>query len=72
MLARHSHPASDISLLLGALGGGVVKFDGWEIKQMRCLPRAVAETSACKHVIVLLIRKGKEETETVMIGRLEN
>jgi serine protease Do len=39
---------------------------------MRCLPRAVAETSAGKQVIVLLIRKGKEETKTVTIGRLEN
>jgi len=34
------------------------------------LPRAVAETPAGKQVIVLIIRKGKEETKTVTIGRL--
>ena len=50
----------------------IVKFDGKEIKQMRDLPRAVAETPAGKQVIVLIIRKGKEETKTVTIGRLED
>jgi serine protease Do len=38
----------------------IVRFDGKEIKQMRDLPRAVAETPAGKQVIVLIIRNGKE------------
>jgi len=54
------------------VGDVIVKFDGTEIKQMRDLPRAVAETPPGKQVIVLIIRKGKEETKTVTIGRLEN
>src|SRR5262245_53175976 len=53
-------------------GDVIVKFDGKEIKQMRDLPPAVAETPAGKEVIVLIIRKGKEETRTVTIGRLED
>ena len=48
----------------------IVKFDGKEIKQMRDLPRAVAETPPGKQVIGRIIRKGKEETKTVTIGRL--
>ena len=50
----------------------IVKFDGKEIKQMRDLPRAVAETPVGKQVIVLIIRKGKEEIKTVTIGRLND
>jgi S1-C subfamily serine protease len=53
-------------------GDVIVKFDGNEIKQMRDLPRAVAETPAGRQVIVLIIRKGKEEIKTVTIGRLDN
>jgi serine protease Do len=36
------------------------------------LTLAVAETPAGKEVTVLIIRKGKEETKTVTIGRLED
>src|SRR5262249_4452632 len=50
----------------------IVKFDGKEIKQMRDLPRAVAETPPGKQIIVFIIRKGKEETKIVTIGRLED
>ena len=53
-------------------GDVIVRFDGKEIKQMRDLPRAVAETPAGKQVTVLIIRKGKEETKTVTIGRLDD
>src|SRR5262249_47341708 len=48
----------------------IVKFDGKEVKHMRDLALAAAETPAGKQVIVLIIRKGKEETKTVTIGRL--
>jgi serine protease Do len=51
-------------------GDVVVKFDGKDIKEMRDLPRIVAETTVGKDVEVLIIRKGKEETKTVKLGRL--
>jgi serine protease Do len=53
-------------------GEVIVKFDGKDIKEMRDLPRVVADTPVGKQVPVLLIRKGKEETKTVTLGRLED
>ena len=53
-------------------GDVVVKFDGKEIKDMRDLPRIVADTPVGKDVEVLIVRKGKEETKTVKLGRLED
>ncbi|MBN8920155.1 MAG: DegQ family serine endoprotease [Rhizobiales bacterium] len=53
-------------------GDVVVKFDGREIKEMRDLPRIVADTPVGKDVDVLILRKGKEETRKVTLGRLED
>jgi len=53
-------------------GDVVVKFDGHDIKEMRDLPRIVADTPIGKQVDVVVIRKGKEETHQVKIGRLED
>ena len=53
-------------------GDVVVKFDGKDIKEMRDLPRIVADTPVGKDVQVLIIRKGKEQTKTVRLGRLED
>src|SRR6185312_1620978 len=53
-------------------GDVVVKFDGHEIKEMRDLPRIVADTPVGKDVEVVIIRKGKEEKRTVKLGRLED
>jgi serine protease Do len=53
-------------------GDVVVKFDGHDIKEMHDLPRVVADTPVGKDVEVVIIRKGKEETHTVKIGRLED
>ncbi len=53
-------------------GDVVVKFDGRDIKEMHDLPRIVADTPVGKDVDVVIIRKGKEETHTVRIGRLED
>jgi serine protease Do len=50
----------------------IVKFDGKDIHEMRDLPRVVADTPVGKDVPVVLIRKGKEETKTVKLGRLED
>ena len=53
-------------------GDVIVKFDGKDIKDIRDLPRVVADTPVGKDVAVLIIRKGKEETKTVKLGRLED
>ena len=42
-------------------GDVVVKFDGKDIKEMKDLPRIVADTPVGKEVEVVVIRKGKEE-----------
>jgi serine protease Do len=53
-------------------GDVIVKFDGRDIKEMRDLPRIVADTPVGKDVEVVIIRKGKEEKKTVKLGRLED
>jgi serine protease Do len=53
-------------------GDVIVKFDGHDIKEMHDLPRTVADTPVGKEVEVVVIRKGKEETHTVKLGRLED
>ena len=44
-------------------GDVVVKFDGHDVKEMHDLPRIVADTPVGKEVDVVVIRKGKEETQ---------
>jgi serine protease Do len=51
-------------------GDVVAKFDGHDIKEMRDLPRVVADTPVGKDVSVVVVRKGKEETHQVKVGRL--
>src|SRR4029077_16614744 len=53
-------------------GDGIVKLDGKDIKEMRDLPRVVADTPVGKQTPVVIIRKGKEETKVVTLGRLED
>ncbi|HEY7459208.1 MAG TPA: DegQ family serine endoprotease [Xanthobacteraceae bacterium] len=53
-------------------GDVIVKFDGQQIREMRDLPRAVAGTAVGKTVEVVVNRKGKEETLSVTLGRLED
>ena len=53
-------------------GDVIVKFDGKDIKEMRDLPRIVADTPVGKDVEVTVIRKGKEVIKTVKLGRLED
>src|SRR5580704_11951392 len=52
-------------------GDVVVKFDGHDVKEMRDLPRIVADTPVGKEVDVVVIRKGKQQTLRVTIGRLK-
>jgi serine protease Do len=53
-------------------GDVIIKFDGKDIKEMKDLPRMVAETPVGKDVDVVVVRKGKEETRSVRLGRLED
>ena len=53
-------------------GDVVVKFDGKDIKEPKDLSRVVADTAVGKEVDVVIIRKGKEETRKVTLGRLED
>ena len=52
-------------------GDVIVKFDGQDVKEMRDLPRIVADTPVGKDVDVVVIRKGKEVTKQVKLGRLK-
>jgi serine protease Do len=52
-------------------GDVILKFDGRDVKEMHDLPRIVAETAVDKTVDVVVMRKGKEMTLKVAVGRLE-
>jgi serine protease Do len=53
-------------------GDVIVKFDGQDIKEMRDLPRIVADTPVGKDVAVEVIRKGVPMTVHVKLGRLQD
>jgi serine protease Do len=53
-------------------GDVIVKFNNRDIKEMRDLPRIVADTPVGTDVEVVIVRKGKEEKRTVKLGRLED
>ncbi|HEY2135783.1 MAG TPA: PDZ domain-containing protein, partial [Xanthobacteraceae bacterium] len=53
-------------------GDVIVKFDGKDIKEMRDLPRVVADTPVGKEVDVVVVRKCQEVTKKVTLGRLED
>ena len=53
-------------------GDVVIKFDGKDIKDPKDLSRVVADTAVGKAVDVVVIRKGKEETKQVTLGRLDD
>jgi serine protease Do len=53
-------------------GDVIVRFDGKDVKEMRDLPKIVADTPVGKDVEVVVIRKGREEKVSVKLGRLED
>jgi serine protease Do len=53
-------------------GDVIIEFNGKPIKDMKELPKAVASTDIGASVAVKLIRKGKEMSLNVTIGRLED
>jgi serine protease Do len=62
-------PVDDGSILAGDV---IIKFDGKDVKEMRDLPRIVAESPVGKAVDVVIVRKGVEQTIKVTLGRLED
>jgi serine protease Do len=62
-------PSKTAGILTGDV---VVKFDGKEVRSANDLPRLVASTPVDKVVDVVIVRKGKEETVKVQLGRLED
>jgi serine protease Do len=52
-------------------GDVILKFDGKDVKESKDLPRIVGQTAVGKEVDVLILRKGKEVTKQVKLGRLE-
>jgi serine protease Do len=53
-------------------GDVIIKFDGKDVRDSRELPRIVAASPVGKAVPVIIVRKGKEETRQVTLGRLED
>jgi serine protease Do len=53
-------------------GDVIVKFDGREIKAMRDLPKIVAESGVGKTFDIVVVRKGKEQSLRITLGRLED
>lgn len=53
-------------------GDVIIKFDGRDIKEMRDLPKVVAGTNVGKTVDVVYLRKGKQQTAKLTLGRLED
>ncbi|MGB6534895.1 MAG: Do family serine endopeptidase, partial [Xanthobacteraceae bacterium] len=53
-------------------GDVIISFDGHDIKEMRDLPRIVADTPVGKQVDVVVIRQGKREVHKVTVGRLKD
>ncbi len=62
-------PVDDGTILAGDV---ILKFDGKDVREMRDLPRIVAESPVGKAVDVFLVRKGVEQTVKVTLGRLED
>ena len=52
-------------------GDVIIKFDGHDIKEMRDLPRIVADTPVDSKVEVIILRKGQTLTKTVTVARLD-
>lgn len=64
-----SGPAKPAGLEVGDV---IIRFDGKDVKETRDLPRLVAATPVGKTVDVVVMRRGKELTKQVTLGRLED
>src|SRR4030095_1376551 len=50
----------------------ITRYDGKDVNNVKDLPRVVAESPVGKEVDVVVVRKGKEQTVKVTLGRLED
>ena len=62
-------PAAEAGIETGDV---IVSFDGHEVKESRELPKIVALTPVGKDVPVVVVRKGKELSKNVKLGRLDD
>src|SRR5262249_6345631 len=62
-------PAAEAGILVGDV---ILEFDGQPVNAMHELPRMVADEHIGKEVQIKILRKGKEQTVTVKLGRLED
>ncbi len=53
-------------------GDVIIRFDGRPVREMRDLPRIVADSPVGKEVDVVIVRKGEEQVVKVTLGRLED
>ena len=67
--AQEGAPAAAAGILNGDV---VLRFNNQDVRDMRSLPRIVAETAVGAQVPVVLWRDGREETVTVTLGELPN
>jgi serine protease Do len=65
--AQEDGPAAKAGIQNGDV---VLRFNSQEVREMRSLPRIVAETAVGSRVPVVLWRNGKEETVTVEVAEL--
>jgi serine protease Do len=65
--AQEDGPAAKAGIRNGDV---VLRFNGQEVREMRNLPRIVAETPVGREVPVVVWRDGREQTVTVTVGEL--
>ena len=65
--AQEGGPAEQAGIRSGDV---ILRFNGQEVKEMRSLPRIVADTPVGREVPVIVWRDGKEQTVTVKVGEL--
>jgi len=65
--AQEDGPAAKAGIRTGDV---ILRFNGQEVKEMRHLPRIVAETPVGRQVPVVVWRDGKEQTVNVTVGEL--
>lgn len=53
-------------------GDVILRFDGRSVREMRDLPRIVADSPVGKEVDVVIVRRGEEQVIKVTLGRLED
>ena len=61
-------PAAEAGIEAGDI---ILSFDGREIREMRDLPKIVAQTTIDKDVEIVILRKGERKTFRIKVGKLD-